>query len=311
MATQDQEKVDEFDAAFASCAAGEDKKPDGDAVVEGDKPDSDAGADGDGAADAAGDNAGDDAGGDAGADTAGDGDAAGDDGGDTSAGGGSGAGDSEEDPATDALIERLANLVKDAPAKPEGKQEQAPAAKAEEEQPIYAADEVEFLKKYEEDWADVAKGEALKRKAEYNELLKYAFTEVAKQLQPLLETVEVLSNRTHLTDLREKVNDYDTVRDKVVSWVEEQPTYLQTAYKQVIQQGTADEVADLISRYRQATGDAAKGTSQKPKVVELSDHAKKAAEELAPVDTKRSVIPQDEPSDFDSAFDRWAANQKH
>lgn len=157
----------------------------------------------------------------------------------------------------------------------------------------------------------MSRGEALKRRAEYRSLIGFIFEQVASQLRPMADTVDVLSNRTHLADLRGQVEDYDTVRDKVVSWVDQQPMYLQGGMKSVIQAGTADEVADLISRYRQATGETAKPAPTPPASVELSSDAKKAAAALAPVNTKRSAIPvADDPGDFDAAFKQWATAGK-
>ena len=206
------------------------------------------------------------------------------------------------DEATDALIARLGSLLKEAPP--------AAATPATPEPPadIYSADEKAFLATYDNDWGDVAKGEALKRRGEYRDLIGFMFTQVAEQLRPVFETVDVLSTRTHLSDLRSQVEDYDTVREKVVGWVEEQPMYLQTAYKQVIQAGTAEEVAHLIDSYRKATGaPAAVIIPSTKRSGELSDDAKKAALSLAPVTTKRSTIPQaDDPDDFDSAFAKFA-----
>ena len=212
------------------------------------------------------------------------------------------------DPQTDALIARLAGLVKDAPAAAPSPAT-APVAPAD----IYDDEEKQFLSTYDNDWADVIKGEALKRRAEHRDLVSFVFQQVAAQLRPVFETVDVLSTRTHLADLRDQVEDYDTVRDNVISWVDTQPTYLQSGMKGVIQSGSADEVADLINRYRQATGAVVKPvtTPTPTKSVELSSDAKKAAEALAPVNTKRSVVPADDDTDdFDAAFKRWATTDK-
>lgn len=224
------------------------------------------------------------------------------------------AADPDPDPApadaqTDALIARLAGLVKDVPAPAPAPAPAATPPAAQDE--LYDAAEKDFLVKYDEDWGDVSRGEGLKRRAEYRQLIGFIFEQVAAQLRPMADTVDVLSSRTHLSDLRGQVEDYDTVRDKVVSWVEDQPMYLQSGMKSVIQSGTADEVADLISRYRQATGETVGQAPTPPASVELSSDAKKAAAALAPVRTKRSAIPvADDPEDFDAAFKQWAKADK-
>ena len=216
--------------------------------------------------------------------------------------------------SADEILARLSKLVKEAPTKEEPKQE-APAAQAapqEEEQPVYTKEEQEFLENYNKDWGDVVRGEELKRRAEYRELMQFVFSEIGKFIAPIRETVDVLAERTHRTDIKTTITDYsDDLRDKVIAWAKTQPVYLQTAYDQVIQQGTVDEVRDLVDRYRKETGQV---TVQKPtakKDNELSSEAKKAAAALAPVESKRSGVQQ--PGDPASYDDAWAqfANPKN
>lgn len=296
MVTQPVETSDDFDSAFASFAAGSaEPKPDDDAGTP--HTGADAAGGGDDPADGAAGVAVVDPGVSGAADSG-----SADDGG----AGEPAAKAPANDDATDALIGRLAAMVKDAPQP----QVEAPAAVVGEQAEIYTTEEKDFLSKYDEDWADVTKGEALKRRAEHSALVQYVFGQVAQELRPYLETIEVMSNRAHLGDIKAQVgDDYEDVRDKVVAWAldDKQPMYLQKAYKEVIQSGTADEVNDLINRYREATGQVKTPSPAPTKQTELSDDAKKAAQALAPVSTKRSAIPQDDSSDdFDAAFKRFA-----
>lgn len=204
----------------------------------------------------------------------------------------------------DELLARFADIVKKHETAPV-----APSAPADKPEPFTEAEKA-FLADYEKDWPDVARAEALRRRAEYGEVVGYVFQEVAKELAPLLGAVRALSERTHLADLQTVVTDYDDVRDKVVEWVGKQPKYLQPAYNHVVQQGTVDEVADLIERYRRDTGaqltPAAAPPASKP-VVELPAATKKAAAALAPVASKRSAVVQTtDASDFDGAFEAFA-----
>lgn len=295
------QEVDNFDDAFAQFskpdagapgADSEDEEPgDDDDTAAGDNGDAAAGGDSDGGS------------GDA------DGDAA--DGGDPDAtAGADGEGDDKPDPApedrADKLIDSLTALLGERETKT--REEPQSGAGAADEPELYSAEEQEFLKTYDEDWGDVTRGEALKRRGEYQQLLQHVFAEVTKVLGPIYETVETLATRTHLQDIESSVPDYEDLRDGVISWVEEQPTYLQQGMKQVIQSGTAEEVADLIGRYREARGIKPKAAAPDPtKNAELPEPTKKAVEALAPVSTKRTAIPQqDDPDDFDSAFKRYA-----
>lgn len=209
----------------------------------------------------------------------------------------------------EAFLRRLRALVTpadDAATKP-------PARTETEEAPIYTKDEQDFLSAYEKDWPDVAKAESLRRRAEYRKLLEYVFTEVGSYMRPHLEALDAIATRTHLTELTGAVPDYDTVRDQVVKWVSEQPKYLQPAYQHVIERGTADEVSDLISRWRTETKQQAPApaTAPKPKDTVLPPAAKQAAAAMAPVGSKRSATQAGiDPADFNSAFEAAAAADK-
>lgn len=137
--------------------------------------------------------------------------------------------------------------------------------------------------------------------------MNHVFREVAKELGPLSQTLKILAERTHLNDLHEKVADYDDVRDKVIDWVNNQPTYLQNAYKHVIQQGTPDEIADLVTRYKKETAPSTPTVVPLKQETELPATTKQAVAALAPVSSKRSTVVQaDDPNDFEGAFAAFA-----
>ena len=178
--------------------------------------------------------------------------------------------------------------------------------------PLYSQEEAALLNTVEKDWPDIARAIAVRERALVAQLVPYIFSELGKTLSPIMEVASTLGERQQLTDLRTVVPDYDTVRDNVITWVEQQPAYLQTAYKHVIAEGTVDQVHDLIERYRKDVGAAATPAPQvksPTKDVELSPVAKQAAARLAPVPSKRSVVGSALPEDFDSAFAAFAASE--
>jgi hypothetical protein len=208
------------------------------------------------------------------------------------------------------FTEALEKAGKPAPAVETVRQAPAPAE-------IYTPDEKAFLDAYGKDWADVQRGEALLRRAEYRQVVQYVFDQMLPHIKPLRETVRILAERTHLGDLEEVAPDYDDVREKVITWAAEQPTYLKLAYQYVIQNGSTEEVNDLIDRWRKDSGTpvaaVATGTTQATQApaartaIELTEGAKKAAARLAPVNSKRSGVSAGmDPSDFDAAFDAFA-----
>jgi hypothetical protein len=205
---------------------------------------------------------------------------------------------------------------------PAPQQQQAPAGA-----PAYTPDEQKLLTDYESNWPDVAKAESLKRRTEYHDLLAYVFAEVGKFVSPVMDQVRNMGNTMHTGELKALVPDYSAnLEADVAGWVDTQPNYLQAGMKAVMQGGTSDEVADLIRRYRAATGAApaaapaapaapapgapAPKAAKAPAVpkTELSEAAKQAVVSLAPVGSERSQVPVGEDlQDFDSAFAKYAA----
>lgn len=217
-------------------------------------------------------------------------------------------------PTADDIVKGLAEALRSPPPAPE-----VPAAAAPEQPPIYSSEELEVLADYEKNWVDVSRAETLKRRVEYHDLLKFTFAEFHKYVQPLFDQVTAMGNTLHTGEVKAAVPDYsENLEADVTKWIDTQPAYLQTAYKQVMQSGTSDEVVDLIGRYRGSVGTAPAPaapaatvpipTPPAPSKTELSSAAKQAADSLAPVSAERSAVPQGEdPQDFATAFARYAA----
>jgi hypothetical protein len=189
------------------------------------------------------------------------------------------------------VVETTQPLAPPAPPKP------APPI----EQQLFTPEEIEFLTAYDKEFPDIARAETIRRRADLRMTVGYVFDEVTRSLQPLVQQIQNLAARTHLGDIHQMVPDYDTTREQVIAWVDKQPPYLKAAYQRVVQQGSVDEVADLINRYKKDTGVVAPLAAAKLEP-ELTPAAKKAAAALAPVGSKRSGAVVTEPQDFDGAF---------
>lgn len=218
----------------------------------------------------------------------------------------------EEPKLSDAeILSRFAELVKGQPQQEAPPQPPPQQQYAQEPPQYYSAEDLEVLKKYEEEFPEVSRAEAIRRSAEYKQLVGYVFQEVAKEFSPIVEQIQSLATRTHLTDLQTTVPDYADVRDKVIDWANSpsQPPYLRAAYNHVIQHGTVDEVSDLIARFRTETQVATPAPSQprRARTPDLPPATKQAVAALAPVSSKRSAVIQGiESADFDAAFESFA-----
>ena len=214
----------------------------------------------------------------------------------------------------DDILNRFAEIVRarqgqDAPrAQPQLQPQPAP-------QPVefYSPEEKTALATFEKDWPDVAKAMAVRERALAQQLVGYVFQEVANTIRPLFSQVQTVTEQSQVEQIHALVPDYAAVREPVLQWIEQQPTYLKPAYEYVRDHGTAVEVADLIARFKQATGAAPApqpvispvARAEEPS---LPAAARKAVASLAPVGSKRSVVVQgDDPSNFDAAFESFAS----
>ena len=216
----------------------------------------------------------------------------------------------EEAAKAAAISEREADLLTRFAEKliqPKGEDKPAPQPRQE---PDFNPQELEFLNAYQKEFPDVARAEALLRRAEYKAVVQYVFQSVAaemqKRLAPIEGTLGTIAQRTHLGDLQQTVPDYAKQREGVIAWAAKQPAYLQPGLKYVIEQGTVDEVKDLVERWKRDTGQPAQVTPPKTEA-ELPSATKKAVAALAPVSSKRQRSRRaSDPNDFDGAFASFA-----
>lgn len=215
-----------------------------------------------------------------------------------------------QDPAPNAddIVDRLAEALAAKQAKPA----ETPAAET-QEAPILSADEEASIATFQKEWPEEAKAISAMQRSLGVGVIDHVFKQIAPVIKQLEETVQSLATRAHHGDLVQSIGEYsDEFVDQVATWIDTHPAYLQKAMKDVITGGTAAEVSDLVSRYREATGTAPSAGEQKQAPApkggdELSGAAKQAAAALAPVGSKRSVVQNpDDASDFDAAWAKFS-----
>lgn len=200
-----------------------------------------------------------------------------------------------------------------APAAPE------PQAPPEEPQPpaeIYDASEKEFLAKYAEEWPDIVRGEALRRRAEYNHLVQHIFSQINQTYGPLIErgvqAADTVAEDTSLRVIQASHADYDDeMYEKVIDWANHLTGTRQRVAKEIIENGSPQEVVELITEYKSANGikprvvaGGAPATPAAPVKTGLSAKAKQAAQAMSVVDSKRSTLtPAADPTDFDAGWE--------
>ena len=211
-------------------------------------------------------------------------------------------------PSQQDIVDALAAAVRDRVQPPQAPQYDSQPQEY-QPQPVLTQEDYQTLQAFDKDWPDVSKAINLILKEQTHAVVNHIFKEFAQEFRPVAQQVQAMRAQSHMAELHNRVNDYDDVRDKVVEWAMQQPPYLRAAYGHVIQNGTAEEVADLISRYRAANAPppAPVAPSAPPPSKQLSPQVKKAAAALAPVQSKRSTVVQgNDPNDYEGAFSRFA-----
>jgi hypothetical protein len=206
----------------------------------------------------------------------------------------------------DAAVERLlAGLAARVP------QQQAPQGGQGQHRPLpqpalVSPQETQELTQFYTDWPDVARAMEVMLRVTKVTTQQQVYAEMARALGPKLEMIDALATRAQLDYFERAVPNYETIAEQIGPWVEKQPDYLRGAYTAVMQNGTEDQVLDLIHRFQQATGQTQAQTPPAQRATpatELSPAAKQAAARLAPVRSARTTpTTQAAATDFDSAF---------
>lgn len=239
------------------------------------------------------------------------------------------------------LKEQLAKATAPAPAAaPAAAAAPAPAASAE---PVAAApkpfeytqEQKDAVAEYEKEWPEHASYQKVQRDALQHDLLngvQALLTDFAKKVQdglaPVVNTHLQSETEKHFAAIQAAHKDYAEVIDLVPEWIKTQPAYVQKAMLEVYGDpekgtgGSAKDVIDLLSQFKQATGRAQPQTPSPTAAATAPAAPAAAAPAAPPPDGKKvaalTVVPAQAtrvatsqpaaPDDFASAFNKTVAD---
>ena len=131
-----------------------------------------------------------------------------------------------------------------------------------------------------------------------------------KVLAPIVQSVGRSEVNTHVSTIKTAHPDYDVVLPKVREWVAAQPSFMRSAMENVLKNGNAAEVVDLVSVYKGASVPSGAAPVQPASTAAAQEAPKPAPVSPAAVAATAAVPPAartkqttaNDPGDFDGAF---------
>ena len=180
--------------------------------------------------------------------------------------------------------------------------------------PVLSKEDSDEFAKFVKDWPDQA-AIMEKREKYVVGLLEARFArtvasmtqKVYEDFTPFMQAAAASATKSFRAHVLEQHPDFDTIKPQLSGWIAKQPAYLRDAYTRVYNEGNAEEVADLATRFKEATG--VKPQTPSPAAQPQSPANDRKADDLAPVSTKRAVPAPKGPdlNNFDDAFEEAAA----
>jgi hypothetical protein len=179
-----------------------------------------------------------------------------------------------------------------------------PRAEPQKAPELYSPEEIAELNTLKEDWPDLYRMFSLMARQSEAKVVNYTFSEMSKVLNPLQQTVNVITGNEHQDAIYFAHPDYDQVYNPCMQWIESQPAFIRRACEEVVASGTSEEVNTMIQRFKDETGWKVKPAPSSAPKTELSNAAKQAAKAIGAVGTKRGAATSaPDPSDFDAAWE--------
>lgn len=232
---------------------------------------------------------------------------------------------------SDSSVSANTSEVKTVDIQPDNKQEVqipapnvAPAPKVEQQvedefpDPVLSDEHQTALKKFREEWPDVAEAQDLIMKhnvalieAQHARALQATIKQIYEHVDPALAMAHKSAHLTFKETIVTAHSDFEKVAPQLKPWIDKQPGYLQKGMLEVYNSGTAEEIIDLVKRFKDANDVKPEVPNSQPTV---STNVKSKADSLAPVAPGRRPAVStkgSDPNDFDSAFDEACESDRN
>jgi hypothetical protein len=142
------------------------------------------------------------------------------------------------------------------------------------------------------------------------------FNVFSGQLQPYIKATEKVAVSSKDAAIARTHSDFETLREsgEIKDWIETQPMFLREPMSKVYESGEAEDVVELITRYKKESGtsapapEAPKEKVIDPKVAERVRNLQIVKNKQKGINATKDTV--GDPDDFSSAFKEALANIK-
>ena len=179
-----------------------------------------------------------------------------------------------------------------------------------------SAEEIAAEEQYRKDWPEqAAREDRLKKELESMKTLLTTTVEALKgQIQPVIDNAATTAEEKHYNTIIGAHPDAEAIVPKVEEWIKTQPKILQPQYTKIMAEGSAADVVELFTMFKEATKVPDAPTDEAAAAAALKEKQEKE-ERLNRMETtatvRTSVTTETDPSDFDSAFESEAKKFKN
>jgi hypothetical protein len=117
-------------------------------------------------------------------------------------------------------------------------------------------EEKQTLQTYDDEWGEVSEAEKIRTNAMVRQTRDSILNEVNQALQPIVQHLQEQETKSHFDQIREVHSDFDEIKNGPLQrYVESMSnSMMKRAAEHVLQQGTTQEVIDLVSMYKEENG---------------------------------------------------------
>jgi len=159
-----------------------------------------------------------------------------------------------------------------------------------------------------QDWPTIYKAQQAQMKAirsEMAQMMEKVRQEVRGDFAPVTQAVADSAQEKFLQSIVSVHPDSKELLPEVEKWIGKQPAFLQTAYNNALDNGTARDVVELYSTFKMQTGRVGKTEQQQQQQTETKQ---KRLAQMQGVKSERTSATALDDDDYEGAFNRAAQN---